>query len=251
VELVVSGDIIGAEIATPAARQPGVYGSKRIARLEHWRSVCSDTAGAEKMRVTGGTRTPASASLPGVRRRAFGGLMPRLSRTEAFARPASPMEQGGRPVSTRRLVQWFAVPAECWRHRVSRRDRSSMITAGSILMEKEARHPPFFQLQDDGHPSAWMSVSYELRPRELATALSTAGWTFFYMASPIRKRAFGFDRPKAIQEALKRVILRAKGQGCNCIEVDGVELRSMLGIPYVSVSAHARHLQKGPFFIRS
>ena len=61
------------------------------------------------------------------------------------------------------------------------------------------------------------------------------------MASAIRRRAFGFDRAKRIQAALKRVM-------SNVREIDGVATHSFLGIPYVSVSAHPRHIQKNMLF---
>lgn len=123
-----------------------------------------------------------------------------------------------------------------------------MIGSGTILIEKDALHPRCFQLRDDSSPSAWMSVTHNLTPRELEKELSTTGWTFFYMASAIRMTAFGFDRAKTIHAALKHVIANVKRQKCNCLEIDGVAAHSFLGIPYVSVSAHPRHIQKGMLF---
>jgi hypothetical protein len=54
--------------------------------------------------------------------------------------------------------------------------------------------------------------------------------------------------PFAIDSALQRVIAGARLQHCNCIEIDEVSAHSFLGIPYVSVSAHTRHIQKGMIF---
>jgi hypothetical protein len=123
-----------------------------------------------------------------------------------------------------------------------------MIASGSILMEKDALHPRCFQLHDDSSPRAWMSVTHNLTPRELEKDLSTTGWTFFYMASAIKRTAFGFDRAKTVHAALKAVITKVKQQKCNCVEIDDVAAHSFLGIPYVSVSAHPRHVQKGMVF---
>lgn len=123
-----------------------------------------------------------------------------------------------------------------------------MITPGTILMDKDTLRPPCLQLEDDTYPNAWMSVKHNLTPQELEKELSTTGWTLFYLASPIMTNAFGFDRARMIHAALKRLITQAKLQKCNCLEIDDVATRSFLGIPYVSVSAHPRHIQKGLVF---
>ena len=123
-----------------------------------------------------------------------------------------------------------------------------MITPGTILIEKDALHPQCFQLARDSSPNAWMAVTHNLTPHELETELSTAGWTFFYMASAIRRTAFGFNREKMIDAALQRVITNVRLQRCNCLEIDEVGTHSFLGMPYVSVSAHPRHIQKGMVF---
>jgi hypothetical protein len=123
-----------------------------------------------------------------------------------------------------------------------------MITSGTILIEKGTLHPQCFQLEDDSHPNAWVSVMHNLTPHELEKELSIAGWTFFQMASAIRTTAFGFSRARMINTALERVITNVRQQRCNCLEIDDVATHSFLGMPYVSVSAHARHIQKGMVF---
>ena len=75
-----------------------------------------------------------------------------------------------------------------------------------------------------------------------------AGWTFFFMAGEIKATVFGFDRQKTLRTALKRLIANVKSQNCNSIEITQVTGKSFLRLPYVSVSAHPRHLQKGLVF---
>jgi hypothetical protein len=59
------------------------------------------------------------------------------------------------------------------------------------------------------------------------------------MASKFRATTFGFDRPKMVHKALKRLIARARLQTCNCLEIDEESMHSFLGTRYVSVSAHS------------
>ena len=93
-----------------------------------------------------------------------------------------------------------------------------------------------------------MSGKSSLNSHEFENELATTGWTFFYMAGGVRATAFGFDRQKTVYTALKRLIASVRLQKCNCLEIDEVAMHAFLGLPYVSVSAHSRHIQKGLVF---
>jgi hypothetical protein len=111
--------------------------------------------------------------------------------------------------------------------------------------------PEPFRLENDSMVIGWARVGNEIDVHELETKLASAGWTFFYMAGAIWARAFGFRRRSAILAALRRLLTAVKRQRCNCLEIEDVETRSFWGIPYVSVSGHARHIQKGVVFCAS
>lgn len=120
-----------------------------------------------------------------------------------------------------------------------------MIIPGTILIERGTLLPPFFRLENESDPSIWMPVKNGLDSRQLESELASIGWTFFYMAGGITATAFGFDRPKSIRRALNRVIESVKFKGCNCLVIDEVATHKWGGVPYVSISAHSRHLQQG------
>jgi hypothetical protein len=42
---------------------------------------------------------------------------------------------------------------------------------------------------------------------------------------------------------LKRILAKVKPQHFNGLEVTGIVARHFLGVPYVTVSAHSRHMQ--------
>ena len=123
-----------------------------------------------------------------------------------------------------------------------------MISSGTILMGRETLRPQCFQLEDNSASNTWLPVKHSLAPNELEKELWASGWTFFYIANQITTTAFGFDREKMIHRALKHLITDATLQKCNCLEIDTVATHSFLGIPYVSISAHPRHIQKGMVF---
>lgn len=123
-----------------------------------------------------------------------------------------------------------------------------MIIPGAILVQKGTVLPEPLRLDSGWHASGWTSVLNNLDRHQLEKELATAGWTFFYMAGAIRTTAFGFDKQKMIDAALKRLITNVRLEKCNSLEIDNVEMHSFWGMPYVSISAHSRHIQQGMLF---
>ena len=118
------------------------------------------------------------------------------------------------------------------------------ITAGSILVEAGVHLPNALHVQNDSN--GWAAVKENRSTFE--KTVEEAGWTFFFMAGEIEATVFGFDKQKALRVALKRLITDAESQHCNSMEITRITDKSFLRFPYVSVSAHARHLQKGNLF---
>jgi hypothetical protein len=116
-------------------------------------------------------------------------------------------------------------------------------------MEPHALRPQCFQAEADSRLNSWILVKHGLTSQQLEKELSATGWTFFFMAGLIRMTAFGFNRDRALHAVLKRVIEAVKQQRCNCLQVESVNMHSVLGIPYVTLSARPRHLQKGIVFM--
>ena len=123
-----------------------------------------------------------------------------------------------------------------------------MIKTGTLLVEKGTPVPQFFSIGTESYPNAWRQVTTNRNFSELEKELSIAGWTFFYLAGEIRTIGIGFDKQKGIDAALRRLMANVTLQKCNCLEIDNVWTRSFFGVPYVTVSAHSRRLQKGSDF---
>lgn len=123
-----------------------------------------------------------------------------------------------------------------------------MIKSGAILIKDGTLLPELLGLEIEFSASGWAPFTNDFSGRQLKESLNTAGWTFFYIAGAIRTTAFGFDRARSVHKALKRLISKVRLQNCNCLEIDAVADHSFLSVPYVSVSAHSRHIQKGLIF---
>ncbi len=64
------------------------------------------------------------------------------------------------------------------------------------------------------------------------------------MATEVKTMFFGFLGEEKIKRALKRILAKVKLQHFNAVEVTDITARRFLGIPYVTVSAHSRHMQQ-------
>jgi len=122
------------------------------------------------------------------------------------------------------------------------------ISAGTILIEKSTLLPGTLGLEDSPAESGWAALVNLPDRHQLEEKLSAAGWRFFLMAGAIRTIGFRFARRTMIQSALKRLIAAVRLQKCNCLEIDAIRTRSFLGLPYVCLSAHSRHIQSGLVF---
>jgi len=122
-----------------------------------------------------------------------------------------------------------------------------MIKAGSIFIEDGTVLPGSMVLERKPFSPNWR-LAQGLDVCGLEAQIGKAGWTSFFMAGEIRTIGFGFNAIRRVRAAVEKVIENVHSQKCNCLEITRLVAKSFLGIPYVSVGAHARHLQDGPQF---
>src|SRR6185312_15780320 len=102
---------------------------------------------------------------------------------------------------------------------ISQPESNQAISGGAILVEKNTPLPEPLRLDSDSTGTGWVRVANNVDHQQLEKELSTAGWTFFYMAGTIRTTGFGFGRQKMVNAAVKRAIANVKLQSCNCLEI--------------------------------
>jgi hypothetical protein len=121
-----------------------------------------------------------------------------------------------------------------------------VIKTGTFLMESGTLLPRSLTLASEPYSRDWTTV---INPRsDFERDIKQAGWTFFFLAGEIHATVFGCNAETAVHTAVERLIGNAKSQNCNCLEIGEVKMKSFLGLPFASVSAHARHIQGGSVF---
>jgi hypothetical protein len=106
--------------------------------------------------------------------------------------------------------------------------------------------PKSVVLTSEAYSKGWTSVTNSRS--DLERDIRDAGWTFFFLAGAIHSTVFGFNAETTVHTAVERLIQNARSLNCNCLQIGEVTLKSFLGVPFASVSAHSRHIQRGPVF---
>jgi hypothetical protein len=117
------------------------------------------------------------------------------------------------------------------------------VQAGTILMKEWPGMTTLLGLESEPCSAGW-SVLKVLDAFALDRKIHAAGWNFFFMATEVKVMFFGSLGAAKIQNALKRILKKVKEQHFNGLEVTEIVSRRFLGVPYVTISAHSRHMQQ-------
>jgi hypothetical protein len=117
------------------------------------------------------------------------------------------------------------------------------IQVGTILMKDWPGTTHLLNLESEPCSGEW-SVLKALDSFALDRKIHAAGWNFFFMAAEVKVMFFGSVGAVKVQHALKRIFEKVKPQRFNGLEVTQIVARRFLGVPYVTVSAHSRHMQQ-------
>jgi hypothetical protein len=117
------------------------------------------------------------------------------------------------------------------------------VEVGAILMKDWPGMKKQLGLESDPYSGQWTLLK-ALDVCALDRKIHAVGWNFFFMAAEVKVMFFGSVGAAKIQNALKRILAKVKQQHFNGLEVTAIVSRHFLGVPYVTVSAHSRHIQQ-------
>ena len=103
--------------------------------------------------------------------------------------------------------------------------------------------PAGMAIERDVFLPGWKAVR-DLDGYQLGRKIEEAKWNFFYLAGEIRVTVLGSDGLKTLRRALKRVLAKHEKQ-FNSLEIASVVSKRFLGLPFMSVVGHTRHIQQG------
>jgi hypothetical protein len=116
------------------------------------------------------------------------------------------------------------------------------VKVGTILMKECPGMPQLIGFETEPCFGEWNTVK-ALDPFALDRKIHAAGWNLFFMAGEVKAMFFGSLKAAKVQSALNRILAKVKSDHFNGLEVTAIVARRFLGVPYVTVSAHSRHMQ--------
>src|SRR5713101_6035572 len=117
-------------------------------------------------------------------------------------------------------------------------------TSGTILIRERTLLPAGLAVESEVFLPGWRVIK-NLDRSTLARNIGGANWNFFYLAGEIRATVLGRDRSGTLRRAVKCVLAKQEGHKFNSLEITKVVSKRFLGIPFMSVTAHSRHIQEG------
>ena len=117
------------------------------------------------------------------------------------------------------------------------------INIGTILIKEGTPLPEGMQLESAPYSTGWR-LARKFDGGELDRKIHDAGWNFFYMAGEIKVSVFGLDGENTRRKAIEQMLAKLNLERFNCLEITQVAAKRFLGLPYVSVAAHWRHIQE-------
>jgi hypothetical protein len=117
-------------------------------------------------------------------------------------------------------------------------------TSRTILIRENTLLPAGLAVKSEAFLPGWRVVK-SLDGYGLGQKIEELKWCFFYLADEIRAIALGREELGALRRALKQILAKQEGQKFNSLEITKVASKRFLGIPFMSVTAHFRHIQQG------
>src|SRR5207245_10204100 len=114
----------------------------------------------------------------------------------------------------------------------------------TIFIKEATPLPANLRIESEAFLPGWRVVK-NLDRSALARNIEGANWNFFYLAGGSRATVLGRDRSGTLRRAVKCVLAKQEGQKFNSLEITKVVAKRFLGIPFMSVTAHSRHIQQG------
>jgi hypothetical protein len=120
--------------------------------------------------------------------------------------------------------------------------------APTILIRENTRLPASVILESETFLPGCRSIK-NLDGRELGRKIENAKWNYFYLAGAVRATVLGRNGRATLRRAVQRVLAKKQSQNYNSLEISKISSKRFLGVPYLTISAHFRHIQEGMYLV--
>jgi hypothetical protein len=121
---------------------------------------------------------------------------------------------------------------------------ATTVQVGTILIDHRPLILRALDLESESYSGTW-GVLQSHTSVTLDQKIRGTGWNCFFMAAEVKATVLGALAAKTIRRALKEIFARVRKPDFNCLEVTKIFEGRFLGVPYITVSAHSRHIQQG------
>lgn len=120
----------------------------------------------------------------------------------------------------------------------------SPLKIGIVFVHTDMFIPDSVSVQRETFCFDWQMIT-NLSGDDLDRRIRSDGWNFMFMGGALRSTSWGSWSGTAIRCAAIRVLKKVRATKLNTFEITAIRARRFLGIPYVIVIGHPRHIQKG------
>jgi hypothetical protein len=124
------------------------------------------------------------------------------------------------------------------------------LAAGSVFFRDGTQVPVGVEFKSAPVLPGWRIIT-GASSADVNCEISRAGWHFFYLAEQLRAGAFAFDQTSARRKALAKIARMVDKQNKNAFEITGIQASRLAGLHNVTLTAHARHIQRTPFLFEA
>ena len=119
----------------------------------------------------------------------------------------------------------------------------SDLKIGTVLVQIDTFIPDSVWVQKETFCAGWQTIT-NLNSDDLDRQIRRDGWNFIFMGGALQGTSWGSWSGTAIRCAAIRVLKKTQATKLNAFEITGIHARRFLGVPYVVVIGHSRHVQK-------
>jgi hypothetical protein len=121
---------------------------------------------------------------------------------------------------------------------------AATVQVGTILIENRPLILRALDLESESYSGTW-GVLHSHTGTTLDQKIRGTGWNSLLLAVEVKATVFGGLAAKTVRRALKHIFTKVQEPDFNCLEVTKIAEDRFLGVPYLTVSAHSRHIQQG------